>query len=228
MRFSHCLIGMAALSTLAGCATYDPVLPASGTNGRTHHEIEVVEDTEVLELLASQAEPGLPYYQQREVRYFLSQYSQRGRRHGPLVVSVPQGSPYQGSYEVSVNQLFDMAHEYGVRDIERSDYNSNGSAEAPMVLAFTAYRAIAPDCPSLATINMAASSSNDPSPAFGCAMRANLAAMVSDPADLLGARRFDPADTLRRVEVLDRYRAGESTATERSDDESGAVSTAVE
>ena len=59
-------------------------------------------------------------------------------------------------------------------------------------------------------------------------MRANLAAMVSDPADLLGARRSDPADTLRRIEVLDLYRAGQSTATERSESESGAVSTAVE
>ena len=228
MRFSHYLIGAAALSALAGCATYDPIVPVSGTNGRYNHDIEVVEDTEVLELQAYSGQHGIPQYRQGDVRYFLSEYARRGRRHGPLVVSVPQGSPHASSYEASVNQMLNLAAEYNIRDIERSDYNSNGSPEAPMVLAFTAYRAIAPDCPSLATLNLAATSSNDPHPSFGCSMRANLAAMVSDPADLLGARRSDPADTLRRIEVLYLYRAGQSTATERSDSESGAVSTAVE
>tara|TARA_X000000950_G_scaffold237113_2_gene288347 strand:- start:20437 stop:21168 length:732 start_codon:yes stop_codon:yes gene_type:complete len=228
MRLVENLIGLSALSLIAACSSvYDPVLP-TGQDGRVNHEIEVVQDTEVLELPASAGEQGLPYYQMGEIRYFLSEYNQRGRRHGPLVVSVPQNSPYASQYENGIQQMLRIADEYGVRDIQRSDYNSNGSPDAPMVLAFTAYRAIAPDCPALNTINMAATVSNDPSPAFGCFMQANLAAMISDPADLLGARRADPSDTLRRIQVLDRYRAGESTATERTDSESGAVSQAID
>ena len=63
---------------------------------------------------------------------------------------------------------------------------------------------------------------------YGCATNSNLAAMIADPADLLGTRRADPIDTLRRTEVLSKYRAGQSTATERTEQETGAVSNVVE
>lgn len=227
MKLTNYLTGLATLALVAGCATQDPFLK-TGSDHTMQHDIEVVETTEVFELPVSAAEPGILYYRVSEMEYFLSEYRSRGRRHGPLVVSVPAGSPHAAKYEAIASQAIDIAFENGVRDVKRSDYQSNGSPDAPMVLAFTAYRAIAPDCPSLATINLGGTSTNDPQRAFGCAQIANLAAMVSDPADLLGARRVDPADTIRRAEVLTRYRAGESTATERTESEQGAVSNAVQ
>lgn len=226
MRFMTQLICFGALSLMAGCASNTPY--NSGYPDRNAHEIQVIQDTVVMEVRLSPAEQGLPYYQVNKVRNFMSDYKSRGHDHGPLVVSVPSGSPHAGQFEASVKQALAIAYDYGVKDISRNDYDSNGSPEAPMVLAFTAYRAIPPKCRSLATIDLTDSRSNDPQPMFGCATQANLAAMVADPADLLGIRRADPIDTLRRTEVLNKYRAGESTATERSQDESGAVSTAVE
>lgn len=227
MRHFTPLISLGALALLAGCSSYDPVLKA-GSSDRKSFDIEVVEDTMVLELNASQAEPGLPYHQIRKVQNFMADYKSRGKRHGPLIVSVPTGSPFAPQYEQSVQETLNIAYDYGVLDVSRSDYDSNGAPEAPMILAFATFRAIPPNCPSLATINMAASSTSDPQPAFGCATQANLAMMVADPADLLGTRRADPVDTLRRAEVLTKYRAGESTATERGEQETGAISTAVE
>tara|TARA_Y100000052_G_scaffold22006_1_gene22439 strand:- start:38788 stop:39468 length:681 start_codon:yes stop_codon:yes gene_type:complete len=226
MRFMTQLICFGSLSLMAGCASNMPY--NSGYPDRVSHEIQVVEDTMVLEIRASDAEPGLPYYQVNKVKNFMADYKSRGHDHGPLVLSVPVGSPFAGQYEAGVQQALAIAYDYGVKDVSRNDYNSNGSPEAPMILAFTAYRAIPPKCRSLASINLSDTRSNDPQPTFGCATQANLAAMVADPADLLGIRRADPIDTLRRTEVLTKYRAGESTATERSQDESGAVSTAVE
>ena len=113
-------------------------------------------------------------------------------------------------------------------DIARSDYDSNGSPDAPMVLAFKAYKAIPPKCASMASVNFADTSENDTLPTFGCAQQVNLAALVADPADLRAAQPEDPSDVMRRVTVIDKYRAGESTITERSDAESGAIAQAIE
>jgi pilus assembly protein CpaD len=199
----------------------------TGHADRKSHDIQVVEDTVVLELAMNASEPGLPSAQTNQVSNFLADYISRGRRHGPLIVSVPQNSPWAAQLEQGAADAYSLAYKSGVRDIKRSDYDSNGSSEAPMVLAYTAFRAIAPDCPSLASINLSASATNDPHPSFGCATQANLAAMIADPADLLGARRSDPKDVMRRATVLNKYRAGESSATERSEAETGAISTAV-
>lgn len=227
MTMTRFLMSFSALALLAACSTFDPVIK-TGHDGTFNHDIQVVEDTVVLEVPMSNAESGIPYYQRKKVQAFLADYKSRGVRHGPLILSVPLGSPWGQQLKTGVDQTVQLAYEYGVQDLKRSDYESNGSPEAPMVLAFTAYRAIAPNCPSLASIDMTASASNDTTPAFGCAMQANLAAMIADPADLIGARPFDAADTLRRVDVLTKYRAGQSTATERAESESGAISQAVQ
>lgn len=227
MNMTRPLLGMIALTLLAACNSYDPVLK-TGSNDIYTHDIEVVEDMIVLEVPMSEAEPGIPYYERRRIEAFLSDYKTRGVRHGPLVLSLPMNSPWAAKLDVSAQDALALADTYGVRDFKRSDYESNGSAEAPMVLAFKAYRAIPPKCTSLASINLADSRENDTQPNFGCAQAANLAAMIADPADLIGARPLDPADVIRRATVLDKYRAGQSTATERTDAETGAISQAVQ
>lgn len=221
------ITGFSVLALLAGCASYDTVLK-TGSNDIYKHEIDVVEEMAVLEIALSDAEPGIPYYEQSRVKAFLADYKSRGYRHGPLVLSLPQNSPWGPKLQAGAQDALALADEFGVRDIKRSDYDSNGSAEAPIVLAFKAYKAIPPDCPSLATINLADTRENDTLPTFGCAQQVNLAAMIADPADLLGSRPEDPSDLIRRATVLDKYRAGQSTATERTDAESGAIAQAIE
>lgn len=222
-----CLLSLGGLIALTACSTYDPILK-TGRADRTAHEIQVVEDTVVLELAMSTSEPGLGYTDQNRVKNFLADYISRGRRHGPLVVSVPQNSPWGPQLEQSAADAYGIAYKSGVQDIKRSDYDSNGSPDAPMVLAYTAYRAIPPNCRSIASFDFTGTATNDPIPSFGCSTQANLAAMIADPADLLGTRRADPKDTLRRATVLEKYRAGESTATERSEAETGKISNAVQ
>ena len=51
----------------------------------------------------------------------------------------------------------------------------------------------------------------------------NLAAMVANPADLLGPRTMTPAARERRDIVWDKYVKGEPTAASRSDDEKAKV-----
>jgi pilus assembly protein CpaD len=48
---------------------------------------------------------------------------------------------------------------------------------------------------------------------FGCAYQRNMAAMVDNPSDLAQPRPETPAYTIRRTEGFDKYRQGNSTAT---------------
>jgi pilus assembly protein CpaD len=54
---------------------------------------------------------------------------------------------------------------------------------------------------------------NQPSWNFGCATQRNLAAMVANPSDLVQPHPETPAYTMRRTDVMQKYRQGESTAT---------------
>ena len=69
----------------------------------------------------------------------------------------------------------------------------------------TRYVATAPACPSLAIVGPSVND-NDFEPTLGCSNRGNLAAMVNDPADLLGSRAVAPADGARAGAVIERYR----------------------
>ena len=54
---------------------------------------------------------------------------------------------------------------------------------------------------------------NQPAWNFGCATQRNLAAMVANPSDLVQPHPETPAYTMRRTDVMQKYRQGESTAT---------------
>jgi len=51
--------------------------------------------------------------------------------------------------------------------------------------------------------------------------------MIADPADLLGTRELDPADLARKERILDQYRTGEQTGSQRNDGESGTLSDVI-
>ncbi len=215
------------LLALAGCESYSPYLK-TGKADRPDWSVQVVETTETLEVLPQAGVRGLPGYERLQVEGFVADYKARGRRHGPLILALPVNGPGMDTARFTADAVREAAAAYGVFDVSLSEYDSAGSPDAPLVLAYATFEAVAPDCPSLATVNLAAMYTNDPHPAFGCATASNLAAMVADPADLLGTRRFDPADTARRAVVLQKYRAGQPTATERTDDERSGISDAVE
>jgi len=61
-------------------------------------------------------------------------------------------------------------------------------------------------------------------PNFGCATEHNIAAMISDPRDLLTPDTRGQPDAPRRLSVLDKYRKGEPTAAQKTIEQSGSVS----
>ena len=58
----------------------------------------------------------------------------------------------------------------------------------------------------------------------GCASQRNLAAQVANPADLVQPRAETPQLASRRTTVTEKYRKGETTATQYPDNNKGKIS----
>lgn len=90
-------------------------------------------------------------------------------------------------------------------------------------VSYIRYEAHATPCGDWST-NLGDTASNKPAPNFGCATRHNLAAMVADPRDIISPKPMDPNDAQRRLTVLDKYRKGETTISQKTAEQSGAIS----
>jgi pilus assembly protein CpaD len=102
--------------------------------------------------------------------------------------------------------------------------NTGAAANNDIRVTYIRYVAEVPPCGDWST-NLAISASNTRPPNFGCATQHNIAAMVADPRDLVAPDTSGQADAQRRLTILERYRAGEPTAAQRTDAQSAGVST---
>lgn len=153
----------------------------------------------------------------------------RAAEGGAIHISTPGGAgpDSAAAYRTAEGVRARLAAE-GVPDrlIALTGYDARGAADAPIVVGYLRYEASLPECGQKWT-NMAHSLANQVQPNFGCAVTANMAAQVANPADLVGARTMDPADAGRREVVLEKYRKGEVTSSDKDEKADGAVSKAV-
>ncbi|MEM5518792.1 CpaD family pilus assembly protein [Henriciella sp. AS95] len=222
--------GLASALVMAGCSStgkYGPVPPEYlvGTS-LDRNPIRVAETTEYLEVQLNPAEAHLRLSERERIRAFIADYKHRGV--GPLVMSLPKNHENEELAVKAVAEAREIAWTSGVdyQEISGSAFEANGR-NTPIVLGFRAYKAIAPECLQKSAYDFSDASSNNDMPSLGCSVRTNMAAMISNPADLLGDRPLEPGDAARRLVQLELYRSGEATGAERSDDETGSVSTAV-
>lgn len=92
---------------------------------------------------------------------------------------------------------------------------------APVRLSFLYAEAHVEEC-NRSWDRLTATHANQPGKNFGCALSANRAAMIADPADIVRPRAEDPVDAGRRQIVTEKYRRGEVTTSAK--DDQGAVS----
>ncbi|MEO0883709.1 MAG: CpaD family pilus assembly protein [Pseudomonadota bacterium] len=191
------------------------------------HEIEVKQRTEVLEVTINLADHTLRREDRQRITNFVRAYTDRG--HGPLTMLLPEGALNPQMAITSVVEAREIAFSYGVNyeEIEGGATRADDGT-GKLYLSFKSYEAIAPECESFATIDFGSARLNNELPNLGCSIRTNLAAMIADPADLLGQRALDPGDIVRRQTTFDLYRRGESTAAERNSGEQGTLSDAVD
>jgi pilus assembly protein CpaD len=92
----------------------------------------------------------------------------------------------------------------------------------PIVVGFTRYEAHGPKC-GREIKDFTKTFSNQPNNNFGCAVTANFAALIANPADLANPRHEDPSDANRRETILGKYRKGEQTSSTKDAQANGAV-----
>lgn len=219
-------LAAAAAAVLAACQTGPQMLPAAPLSA-DEHRIRVEETAEQFEFAPPPHAVGLQPAERAALARMMDAYAREGR--GPLVVSYPRGSENEDAAVTALDELRGMAHDYGLPAhlVQGAPYDAAGRGRAPVNVSYMRLVAIGPQCGQVWP-DISRSYGNGPTPNFGCATKANLAAMIADPADLLGPRAMTPPDTRRRTTVLEAYRSGEATAAERTEQETGTVSDAVE
>jgi pilus assembly protein CpaD len=147
---------------------------------------------------------------------FIADYLSRGS--GSISISAPQGSDANAAVGYFGTRLFNMG-------VPRSKIlaGTHEGPDARVEIGFIAYRASTKRCGDWSE-NAGDTASNRTSANLGCAVQANIAAQVADPRDLIEMRPSDPADATRRAAVIDAYEKGKPTASEKTKDQSGAVS----
>lgn len=191
------------------------------------HEIGVKEHREYLEVQLDARDTQLRASEVMKVRSFLDTYASVG--HGPLVISMPKSAEAPQLAVGAVSEIREFAWETGIdyNQMLGAAYDASGRRSTPIIMAFKTYKAIAPDCPSLAEIDLSNAVSNSETATFGCAIRANMAAMIAEPADLLGGRALEDGLITRQQFQLELWLQGQPTAAARGPGESTAISSAV-
>lgn len=220
----------AGLAALGACSSGPSgAVPAHYMHGTVldQHQISVVKRTEFLEVAIDGHSSELSNQDRARIRSFVDTYTRRG--HGPLVLSMPQASANPQLAVAAAAEARAIAWELGVEydEIAGTAHGAGSPVSEPLILAYQIYDAIPPNCAQKSSVDFSNIDSNNHQPTLGCSVRTNLAAMIADPADLLGQRPLDRADLSRREVILEKFRQGESTASVRAAQESGAVATVI-
>ncbi len=189
------LAALAALSALAGCKPVTLPPPVTGGDGQ---EIRV----EAVPTRILVGRGGIPLGVSRAP-------SARPRGGG----SMPCISRSTAGTGGSLRAVIAVARRAGVDPLKIHVVPGSGPPGSVEVIA-ARFAALAPVCPSLAIVEPSVND-NDFEPTLGCSTRRNLAAMVNDPADLLGSDAVVPSDGAYAARGIERYRDTKATLGQR-------------
>ena len=220
------VFGVAACGTMQRDAgvTAESMGHVAKTTSDTRYPIQVADSKEEMTLVVAPHVFALNMADKKKVAWFAETYKHVG--HGEIWVSAPVGSENAVSSIGAAAEVAQVMMERGIdpRAIKMHSYQAEASdASAPMTIYYKRYHAYTAPCGNFSD-DLNFTPGNKTSRNFGCATQSNLAALVEDPQDLAAPRDLDPTDPARRATVFEKYRAGESTASERTEAESGVIS----
>lgn len=222
---TFCLLAAAATASLSACATKVPDRIGKAKTPTEHFQARAVAADQEIRL-AVHAQ-GLSATQAEALSQFAQDWMEA--EGGTITLSAPTGGPNAGAAFRTAEGARAFLIDQGVPGDRLVIAGYDGRAEpGPGVLkvSYTHYKAVVPSCGKTWT-NIAHSATNDVQPNFGCAVTANMAAQIADPADLAHPRQSTPADAGRRAVVLDKYRKGQITSSEADDKAKGTISSAI-
>lgn len=217
-------LAIAALA-LAGCKhEYNQGTQVAGwslVDPEQRHPIMVSQEPSILNLRVARGSQGLSPQQRAEVAEFAGRYRASDAGNSRVVVSVPSGAPNEvaamGASEDVRTLLLDAGFPEAAVSVEA--YHDESGAQPPLRIAYMRYVAKGPECGHDWSENLAKNFRNVGHPNFGCTGQHNLAAMVANPADLLGPRTSGDRYSDRRDAVMEAWTKGKITGSQKSEDE---------
>ena len=215
-----------AAGTLGACgAAHDPLAQTyQPIKAEERFPINVSKNRVSMEVPVHRRMSRLPGDVRLDVQKFLSQYRSSG--NGRLSVVRPKRSRHRTAMATATAELQKLISQAGIDHgsvVYRSYAAGAAGTTAPIKLSFQSYVAIGPECGDWSR-NTAVTYDNLPHPNFGCAAQNNLAAMISNPRDLVTPRTMTPSHAGRRDVVMEQYRTGAGTEADTSASEEGGVS----
>ncbi|HEY2445948.1 MAG TPA: CpaD family pilus assembly protein [Rhizomicrobium sp.] len=189
-------------------------------DGLANHPITVAPHFQSIRVAFSDASAGLTPEEGAQLEGFVGDYLSRG--DGSISVSAPRGPNSTAALTWFGERLARMGVPrarimVGTRDTADGD----GRVE----IGYIVYAARTDRCGNWSE-NAGDTEGNLPMPDFGCSVQHNVAAMIADPRDLVAPRGMDAGDATRRQTVIGTYEQAKSTSSQKTSDQSGAVSAA--
>lgn len=130
---------------------------------------------------------------------------------GTVVISLPKGAADAAAAGRTADLIQGLLAVEGA-PAQRLGYDS-ADPKAPVLVSYAYQKADVPRC-GKDWGDLAKTGDNRVYGNFGCAVTANMAAQIANPADIAGPRKEDEPDVQRRLTVIDKYRAGKVTAAD--------------
>jgi pilus assembly protein CpaD len=226
-RLSLFTAGLLASASLAACAQ-DPAKAALEPRTPTEQWTQQVHaSSQPDEVRLAPHRSGLSGNQNAALGSLMARWIEAD---GPeILISAPTGgADPQAAYAVAT-QTRDFLIENGAPQgsVRIASYPAAGDPVAPVIVGYLRYQADIPRCGEKWD-NLTATNENKPFANFGCAVTANMAAQVANPADLDHPRASTPVDASRRSVIVGKYQKGDATASAKDPNSSGVVSKAVD
>ena len=221
-------VSLAAL--LAACqTTTGDVTDSIPSDYRLRHPIAVREGAQTLNVFIGDSRGSLNPAQRAEVAAMVSNW--RREATGGIVIEAPLGTANARAGHGAVHEIRAILiasgvppHAIEVRPYRPTDPIRLGTVRVkfPKMVAETGPCGLWPN--DVGPTYDPVYTSNKPYWNFGCSTQRNLAAQVEDPTDLVQPRTETPVYAARRAVVFDKFRKGESTATQYPDANKGKIS----
>jgi len=188
-------------------------------DGLRNHPITVTPHYQAMRVAFSDPAEGLSPEDGSNLSAFVDEYRARG--DGEITISAPRGPNSSAALAYLGDSLVRMGVPRSRILVGTHDPAANGDTRVEV--GYIAYGARTDACGNWSE-DASDTAQNIPLPDFGCSNQHNLAAMVSDPRDLVAPRGMGPADATRRETVVGTYEKAQSTASSKSAEQSANLS----
>lgn len=216
MNLTRTLLATTAVSlaALSACASIDGKgkgasgqRAAQATNPLELYSLKTQNATDKIALALHDA--GLSQAQSDALKAFMTRRAQQAG--GIVTISLPHGAVDATAAARSAAFVEGLLNIEGA-PTQRTTYESD-DPKAPLLVSYAYEKAEVPKC-GKDWGELTRTKDNDVYDNFGCAVTANMAAQIANPADIDHPHAEDAPDAERRSVVLGKYRAGQVTAAE--------------